>query len=134
MDKIKGLFPVNLGKICKIKLPHISVSAGSPPWGIGGQGQKPSFSVTWNAKGKIFKRPAILDSIYGLQGVGEAGPEAVAPIDVLQGYVKDAVEAAAGTPIDYDKLASKVAAACARMDIRMDIDGRSFGRIVREMV
>ena len=134
VDKIKGLFPVNLGKICKIKLPHISVSAGSPPWGIGGQGQKPSFSVTWNAKGKIFKRPAILDSIYGLQGVGEAGPEAVAPIDVLQGYVKDAVEAAAGTPIDYDKLASKVAAACARMDIRMDIDGRSLGRIVREMV
>lgn len=134
VDKIKDLFPVNLGKICKIKLPHISVSAGSPPWGIGGQGQKPSFSVTWNAKGKIFKRPAILDSIYGLQGVGEAGPEAVAPIDVLQGYVKDAVEAAAGAPIDYDKLASKVAAACARMDIRMDIDGRSFGRIVREMV
>ena len=134
VDKIKDLFPVNLGKICKIKLPHISVSAGSPPWGIGGQGQKPSFSVTWNAKGKIFKRPAILDSIYGLQGVGEAGPEAVAPIDVLQGYVKDAVEAAAGTPIDYDKLASKVAAACARMDIRMDIDGRSLGRIVREMV
>ena len=34
----------------KIKLPHISVSGGVPPYGIGGEGSLPSFSVSWYKK------------------------------------------------------------------------------------
>lgn len=77
INKIKNLFPFNLGKILKLKLPHISVSAGKAPWGIGGKGKKPTFSVKWNAEGGIATDPTIL------QGVGEAGPEAIMPLNTF---------------------------------------------------
>jgi hypothetical protein len=93
IDKIKGFFPLSLGKIfSNIKIPKITVSGGKAPFGIAGKGKLPSFSVKWNAEGAIFKRPAIFNTPYGLQGVGEAGAEAIAPIDKLQSYVADAVE------------------------------------------
>ena len=135
VKKIKGIFPVDLGKILKLKLPHISVNGGKAPWGIGGQGTKPSFSVTWNAKGVIFKHPAILNSSNGYQGVAERGPEAIAPIELLKDYVEEAVNnAQQGLSINYDLMAVKIAQACARMNINVDIDGRQLGRIVRGMI
>ena len=84
--------------------------------------------------GAIFRKPTIFGTALGWTGVGEAGPEAVAPIDTLKEYVQEAVEAGNATPINYDLLAGKVAAACARMNITMDIYGRTLGRVVREMV
>lgn len=74
IDKIKAIFPFNLGKICDLKLPHISVSGGKAPWGIGGKGQKPSFSIQWYAKGGIVDGATLI-------GAGEAGPEAIVPLD-----------------------------------------------------
>ena len=93
IDKIKGFFPLSLGKIfSNIKIPKITVSGGKAPFGIAGKGKLPSFDVKWNAEGAIFKKPAIFNTPYGLQGVGEAGAEAIAPIDKLQSYVASAVE------------------------------------------
>lgn len=93
IDKIKGFFPLSLGKIfSNIKIPKITVSGGKAPFGIAGKGKLPSFAVKWNADGAIFNRPTIFSTPYGLQGVGEAGAEAIAPIDKLQAYVADAVE------------------------------------------
>jgi TP901 family phage tail tape measure protein len=81
IDKIKGFFPLNIGKIfSNLQIPHISVNGGSPPFGIGGKGSLPSFNVNWHAKGAIFTKPTILG---GTVGVGEAGPEAIMPIDRL---------------------------------------------------
>lgn len=74
IDKIKGFFPFNLGKILNLKLPHISVSGGEAPFGIMGKGKLPSFSVEWYKTGGIFNKPNII-------GVGEAGSEAVVPLD-----------------------------------------------------
>lgn len=71
---IKGLFPFNLGNICTLKLPHISVSGGKAPWGIGGKGSKPSFSVSWAAQGGIVDGATLI-------GAGEAGAEAIVPLD-----------------------------------------------------
>lgn len=48
-------------------------------------------TVNENAKGAVFSKATIFDTRLGKQMVGEAGPEAVAPIGVLQGYVADAV-------------------------------------------
>lgn len=94
VDKIKGLFPLKVGKLfSNLKVPKISVSGGKAPFGIAGKGKLPNFNVKWNAAGGVFDRPTILDSRAGLQGVGEAGAEAIAPIDVLQGYVRQAVRA-----------------------------------------
>ena len=52
--------------------------------------------ANWNAEGAIFSKPTIFNTRLGLQGVGEAGAEAVAPIDKLQGYVRDAVRDTVG--------------------------------------
>jgi phage-related protein len=76
----------------KIKLPHFSVSNFSlnpKDWIKNGL---PKISVDWYAKGGIFDKPTLFNTPYGLKGVGEAGPEAVTPISVLQNYVADAVE------------------------------------------
>ena len=87
-NKIKSFFPLKIGKIfSNLKIPKITVNGGKAPFGIGGQGKKPSFDIKWNAKGAIFSEPTIFATAKGFQGVGEAGAEAVAPIDTLQQYV-----------------------------------------------
>ena len=93
IDKIKGFFPLSLGKILdNIKIPKISVSGGEAPFGIAGKGKLPSFSVKWNAEGGILTKPTIFGMAGNtLLGGGEAGDEAIAPIALLQDYVKSAV-------------------------------------------
>lgn len=74
-NKIKGLFPIKLGKIFDgIKLPHFKISGGKIPWGIGGAGEKPSVKVEWYAQGGIMAKPTLF-------GGGEAGAEAIMPLD-----------------------------------------------------
>lgn len=92
VDKIKGFFPLKVGKIfSNLKIPKISVSGGKAPFGIAGKGKLPSFNVKWNAKGAVFDSPTIFATQQGFQGVGEAGKEAVAPITTLQAYISDSV-------------------------------------------
>lgn len=86
ISAIKGFFPVSLGKILHFSIPKISVSGGKAPWGLGGKGSKPSFSVSWasHAAGGIFKRPTLLQSGAGANHlVGEAGAEAILPLEKL---------------------------------------------------
>lgn len=91
INKIKNLFDFSWS-LPKLKVPKISVKGGKAPFGIGGKGSLPSFDVAWRAKGAVFSEPTILNSRLGLQGVGDSStPEAVAPIGVLQGYVRQAV-------------------------------------------
>ena len=80
IEKIKKLFDISLK--LDIKLPHISVSGGEAPFGIGGQGKLPSFSVEWYDKGGIFDRPSII-------GVGEKRPEFVGALDDLRQIVRE---------------------------------------------
>lgn len=94
IDKIKGFFPLSIGKIfSNLKIPKISVSGGKAPFGIAGKGKLPSFNVKWNAEGGILTRPTIFGQLQDgtMLGGGEAGKEAIAPVDLLQNYVKNAV-------------------------------------------
>lgn len=51
MRKIRGIFPLHIGRIFSgLSLPHISVSGGKAPFGIGGKGSLPHFSVAWHKK------------------------------------------------------------------------------------
>lgn len=75
----------------KLSLPRVSVSGGQAPFGIMGKGSLPRFHVSWNKLGAIFKKPTIFDTRLGYQGVGEDGPEAIAPISELMKYVTLAV-------------------------------------------
>lgn len=73
-----------------LKLPHISISGGfsiNPP-------SAPKFSISWYKKGGVMMDPTIFGMAGStLLGGGEAGPEAIAPISVLQDYVTEAVVA-----------------------------------------
>ena len=76
VEKIKGIFPIKLGNIFSgIKLPHFKISGGSAPWGIGGQGVKPTIGIDWYARGGVFDKGATLI------GLGEKGAEAVVPLE-----------------------------------------------------
>ena len=77
VHRLKNLFPLKVGKIfSNLKVPHIHVNGGKAPFGIGGKGSAPHISVDWYAQGGIFDSPRLI-------GIGEAGPEAVVPLDRL---------------------------------------------------
>jgi hypothetical protein len=95
VGQIKAIFPFSLGNICTLNLPHISVNGGSAPWGIGGKGTKPSFNVTWYAKGALF--PANAPQLIGV-GDNTRFQEAVLPLSpkVLGGIGAGIAENMAG--------------------------------------
>lgn len=79
IEKIKSFFDFDF-KLPDLKTPHFSIDP--PGWSIGDllHGVIPDLNVDWYAKGGIFRSPSII-------GVGEAGAEAVLPIDRLQGML-----------------------------------------------
>lgn len=71
IDKIKGFFPIKIGNILSnIKLPHFSLSG---EFSLKNK-TVPKLSVNWYKTGGVFDGPSVI-------GVGEAGPEAVVPLD-----------------------------------------------------
>lgn len=78
----------------KIKMPHFKISP--PGWSIGDlvKGSIPRLSVNWHAKGAILNRPTVVNqSGNTIDVAGEAGPEAVTPIETLKKYVREEVRA-----------------------------------------
>lgn len=90
IDKIKGFFNFSWS-LPKLKLPHFNISGSfslDPP-------SVPTFGIDWYAKGGIMTEPTVFGynpSTQSLQAGGEAGAEAVAPIETLLGYVRTAVQ------------------------------------------
>ena len=80
IDKIKGFFDFK-AKLPKIKLPHFAIQPKG--WHLGDllEGVIPSLGIDWYAQGGIFNSPRVI-------GVGDSkSPEAVVPIDKLQGMI-----------------------------------------------
>lgn len=80
IEKIKGVFNFKWS-LPHLNLPHISVSGGVAPFGIGGKGSLPSFSIQWYKSGGIMTNP----TVFGINGNslmvgGEAGDEAILPL------------------------------------------------------
>ena len=79
IDKLIGLFKFEWS-LPKIKLPHFDIKGKfslNPP-------SIPSFGVNWYKEGGIFNAPSVV-------GVGDV-PEAVLPIDKIDGIIAKALE------------------------------------------
>lgn len=83
IDGIRNAFNFKF-KWPKLPMPKFAISGSMNPlkWLQDGV---PKLSVKWNADGAIFTKPYI----FGNQGVGEAGPEAILPISKLAGMMAD---------------------------------------------
>lgn len=104
--KIQNLFPIKIGKFFgHIELPHFSISGRlslKPP-------RVPHINVDWYKDGGIFDSPTIA-------GIGEAGPEAVVPLDKLwskldaiaEGGAAPVINVYAAPGMDVNQLAAKV--------------------------
>jgi len=108
-----------------IKMPTLSIRGSLNPvtWLKNGL---PKLNVKWNADGGIFKRPTIFNTGSGLQGVGEAGAEAIMPLSRLESMID-----MNKTEIDYTRLARELKYAISGMKIILDdeevgtfVDGR----------
>ena len=88
IQRIKDAFANLRIEIPRPKLPHISVN-----WKSVGVGDArvsiPDFDLNWYKSGGIFDRPSII-------GVGEAGTEAVIPLEKMPGLISDALREAMG--------------------------------------
>lgn len=139
IDQIKSFFNFEWS-LPPLKLPHIKIKG---EWDLK-EGKFPEFGVEWYKKGAVLTEP----TIFGMHGNnamvgGEAGAEAVAPIDVLQGYVAEAV---ASQNAELLAVLQAILAAIVKMDaglankllnaiengLTWEVNGREFGRMVRK--
>jgi len=97
VDKIKSFFSGLKINFPKIKLPHFSLQGSFNLL----KGEIPKLGVDWYAKGGIFNSPGVI-------GVGEAGQEAVLPIDRLDELMASAIKKAGGEGNHQDGLTVKI--------------------------
>ena len=97
IDKLKSAFDFKWS-LPKLSLPHISVSGGKAPYGIGGKGSLPSFSIEWYKKAydnaMVLSNPTIFGFGGGsLLGGGDGnGNEIVAGESHLMNLMGQVVE------------------------------------------
>lgn len=122
IEKIKGVFNFSW-KLPDLKLPHISVNGGQAPYGIGGKGSLPSFSIQWYKEGGILNGATIFGAMGGnLLGGGEAGAEAVLPLselwkqmtEIVKGVVKGENEESGDT---VQQTGANITSACGECSI-----------------
>lgn len=121
VDTIKGFFDNMKISLPHIKMPHFSISGKfslDPP-------SVPKFSIQWYKEGGILTRP----TIFGMNGSsfmagGEAGPEAILPIDKLEGYIAGAIEKTMQVA-DIQTLANAIEN-LANRPVLLNVNGRNF--------
>lgn len=87
VGKIKGFFKFKWS-LPKLKVPSFTIKGKFDLKSL----SVPKIGLKWNAEGGILTEPTIFGMTGNtLLGGGEAGAEAIAPIDTLQGYVRAAV-------------------------------------------
>lgn len=148
IDKIKNAFNFSWS-LPHLNLPHISVKGGKAPFGIGGKGSLPSFSVQWYKK--AMDEPYILDkpTIFGqanngqLLGGGESGQEVISGKQKLYDMIKEAtngsneeilnvLKAIYAILTDDNKLHDILVRALSDGSFSVVLDNREVGRIVRK--
>ena len=142
IDKMRSFFNFTWS-LPKLKLPHLSITGSfslMPP-------SVPKFSIEWYKNGGILNFPTafgINPASGNIMAGGEAGKEAVAPLDDLMGYVRTAVAEANNSNgmldvlkaiytlmSDDDRLREIFTDALLNGNFKVVLDNREVGRIVR---
>lgn len=135
IDKIKDFFPIKLGKIIKFQMPKISVSSKSVK--VGDKEVKvPDFDISWasHAAGGIFDRPTLLtDRNGGLHEVGEAGAEAIIPLDRFWKTLETNNQRTDALLIQQNRILWAMLTEIQK-DRDIKIDGRTAGRLINDLV
>lgn len=108
IDKIRGFFKFEWS-LPKLKMPHIKIQGEFslvPP-------KVPKFSIDWYAKGGVFDKPTLFNGGGRLSGLGEAGAEAIVPLENNTQWLDKIA----------DKLSSKMGASGP---IILQVDGKTF--------
>ena len=119
IEKIKGFFDFSWS-LPDIKLPHFSIEGNfslDPP-------SIPHFSVDWYATGGVFDAPSVI-------GVGEAGPEAVVPLDKLWSKLDELFQKVIESN-DRQAMAIYQAVIEALEEMSFVISDREFMRLLRK--
>ena len=124
IEKIKSFFDFSW-ELPPLKLPHISISGKfslHPP-------SVPSFGIEWYKSGGIMTDPTVFgfNPFSGKAMVGgEAGAEAIAPIDTLKQYISEAVTSALSTVLS--QTSSKKTAQLLEISVPVELDGAVLAR------
>ena len=91
IDAIKGFLKFEW-KLPHLPLPHIKLSGGEWPWGLFGEGVKPSVSIKWYKRAyddpMMFTQPTVMQTPQGLKGFGDGhGAEIVLGLNKLRELV-----------------------------------------------
>lgn len=86
IDAIKGFFNFKFSWP-KIPMPHFGISPSG--WKVGDllKGSIPKLSINWYAEGGVFDKPTLFSANGVLSGLGEAGAEAVVPLENNLGWL-----------------------------------------------
>ena len=111
VDKIRSFFNFKWS-LPKLKMPHLKITGEfsiSPP-------SVPKFSVDWYARGGVFDKPTLFTSGGRLGGLGEAGAEAIVPLENNTQWL--------------DKIANMLSDKLGGgRNIVLQVDGKTFGQI-----
>ena len=126
VNKIKGFFNFRI-RWPHIPLPHFAIRPSG--WQIGDllKGSIPSLGIDWYAKGGILTAPTIFGANGNtLLGGGEAGREAVLPINLLQNYI-DASFAKHADSSSTDRIVGAIDKLADRGTV-LEINGEAFAK------
>lgn len=136
INKIRGFFPLSIGRIfSNLKLPHISVNGGKAPYGIGGKGSLPSFSVSW------YKRAEQVPYLFNdatIFGAGEhkKNDEMLYSKSALMNDIREATSS--DDDVDYEAMAETMGAIIGSMvvnaltGVNVVLDRRTVGKFTRQ--
>lgn len=109
IDKIKGFFKFEWN-LPKLKMPHVKIEGEFslvPP-------KVPKFSIDWYAQGGVFDKPALFGYNGRIGGLGEAGAEAIVPLERNTKWLT--------------RIADMLAERQGSIPIVLEVDGKTFAQ------